>query len=138
MEDVMHFERSFLLTLVVGLVATSAFGSSAGATSAPSTTNCGTISGPKWTHAPESGTKYLVTATGSFQCAVARKWVSTLANDSVKNKSFTLIDNNVLTNGPKGYACGAHSSKEGKAFAGQCGKGPKLNPTSGFTWMGVP
>jgi hypothetical protein len=49
----------------------------------------------------------------------------------------SLTNNNVLTNGPKGYACAAHSSKEGKAF-GACTKGAAQNPSSGFTWSGLP
>ncbi len=102
--------------------------------------SCGTITGPKWTFlkGPESGTKYSVVAIGPFKCAQARQWVGKLVNDNVKNRSSSFINNNVLVNGPKGYACAAHSSKQGKAFAGACSKGPALNPTSGFSWSGHP
>ena len=101
---------------------------------------CGTITGPKWTFlkGTESGTKYSVVAIGAFKCAQAKRWVGKLASDNVKNRSSSLTNNNVLANGPKGYACAAHSSKQGKAFAGACTKGPALNPTSGFSWSGLP
>jgi hypothetical protein len=101
---------------------------------------CGTISGPKWTFlkGPESGTKYGLVAIGTFSCASAKHWVAKLTADHVKNKTSSIVSNNVLKNGPKGYACAAHSSKEGLAFAGECLKGPKPNPTSGFSWSGTP
>jgi hypothetical protein len=101
---------------------------------------CGAITGPRWTFlkGPETGAKYAVLAIGSFPCAAARTWVAKLVADRVKNKTSSFVNNNVLANGPKGYACAAHSSKEGRAFAGACGKGPKINPTSGFSWSGVP
>jgi hypothetical protein len=101
---------------------------------------CGSITGPRWTFlkGPETGTKYTVVAIGPYGCAAAKKWVAKLVTDKVKNRTSSLVNNNVLSNGPKGYACAAHSSKEGRAFSGACGKGPKLNPTSGFTWSGIP
>ena len=36
-----------------------------------------------------------------------------------------------------GYACWALSSEQGYAFAGAGEKGPKLNPTAGFSWAGT-
>jgi len=101
---------------------------------------CGKITGPTWTftRGTETGTKYGVVAIGNFQCAVAKQWVAKLAADHVKNKTESIVANNVLTNGPKGYTCAALSSKEGRAFAGQCAKGPKMYPTSGFSWSGTP
>ena len=103
-------------------------------------TPCGTITGPKWTflQGPESGDGYVVISIGQYGCAGAKKWVAKLANDSVKNRTSSTVNNNVLTNGPKSYACAAHSSKQGKAFAGACTKGATLHPTSGFTWSGAP
>jgi hypothetical protein len=100
---------------------------------------CGTITGPTWTFLSGHGTgsKYRVVAIGPFRCSSAKRWVAVLVTDSVKNKTSSLVNNNVLTNGPKGYSCAAISSKEGKAFAGACGKGPALNPTAGFSWSGV-
>jgi hypothetical protein len=100
--------------------------------------SCGTITGPKWTFlkGPQTGSKYTVVAIGPFPCSAAKKWVAVLVTDSVENRTSSLVNNNKLSNGPKGYACAAHSSKEGKAFAGACEEGPALNPTAGFTWSG--
>ncbi|HXY17742.1 MAG TPA: hypothetical protein VEH79_06210 [Gaiellaceae bacterium] len=87
--------------------------------------SCGTISGPQWTFVkgPESGTKYAVVAIGSFPCTSAKKWVAKLAADPVKNKTSSLVNNNVLMNGPKGYSSAAHSSKEGAPSPGSAAKG---------------
>ena len=101
---------------------------------------CGMISGPKWTQLTGSlsGSKYQVTAIGSFSCSTAKSWVAKLSKDVVKNSKPSGVNNNVLKNGPSGYACGALSSRQGKAFAGSCLRGPAVNPTSGFAWGGYP
>jgi hypothetical protein len=129
-----------LLVLLTAIATTIGVASSSGAPNlfAPRKA-CGTITGPQWTFLTGHGTgsTYRVVAIGPFPCATAKKWVAVLVTDTVKNRTSSLVNNNVLTNGPKGYSCAAHSSKQGKAFAGACEKGPALNPTSGFTWSGL-
>jgi hypothetical protein len=130
----------YVITLGVSIDAVVVlFAAMANAAYAPRT-SCGTIKGPHWTFLKgrESGSKYGVTAIGPYACATAKKWVAKLANDPTPNHRSSLVNNNVLHNGPKGYVCAAHSSKEGRAFAGACTKGPALNPTSGFSWSGTP
>jgi hypothetical protein len=100
---------------------------------------CGKFSGPAWAYpsgAP-SGSTYTVTAIGAFTCKSATSWVKKLVNDAAPSHANT-FNPNVLKNGPSGYRCAATSSKQDKAFAGDCEKGPKLNATSGFSWAGVP
>lgn len=134
--------RVVLLVVLLTAIATTAAVAKSSASPnlfAPRKT-CGAIKGPTWAFLSghETGSKYGVVAIGPFTCAAAKKWVAVLVTDTVKNRTSSLVNNNKLTNGPKGYSCAAHSSKQGKAFAGACEKGPTLNPAAGFAWSGIP
>jgi len=134
--------RVRIITPVASMVVVAAISASAasgaGAAFAPRKP-CGKFSGPAWTYlagAP-SGSSYTVTAIGPFTCKSATSWANKLVNDAATSHA-NKINPNVLKNGPSGYRCDAESSKQGRAFAGECSDGPALNPSSGFSWAGVP
>jgi hypothetical protein len=105
-------------------------------------TVCGDMTGPKWQTlvGGYSGSKYVVTVTGpqvAPSCAEAKAWVTKLVKDRAPNHSPSLINPNVLTNGPKGYSCKATADAEGRAYEGACYKGNVLEPTSEADWAPV-
>jgi hypothetical protein len=121
------------MVVVAVAVAAVAAGSARGAM-ATTRTPCGKIPGPNWSFpagAP-SGASYNVTAFGQFTCKSAKAWAAKLIKDPAPDHS-NKVNPNVLKDGPPGYHCGAGSSKQGKAYSGECTKGPVFNPTSGFS-----
>jgi hypothetical protein len=131
--------RLCVIGVVVVVSAVLAATAGLGATQLAPRKPCGQISGPDWTYLKGglSGSKYVVVAIGSFTCKSAKTWVAKLAKDHVTSHA-NKFNPNVLKNGPRGYRCAASTSKQEKAFAGECDKGPVSSPTSEFSWAGVP
>jgi hypothetical protein len=70
-------------------------------------------------------------------CGEARAWVATLIKDRAPNHSTKLVDPNILTNGPEGYARKAGADAQGRAYEGSCYRGSVFDPEGEAEWAPV-
>jgi hypothetical protein len=120
-----HWPTRVLLTSM--LIVLGGFAFAAPASAAGGLTNCGTVSGAKWSEpgTTKTGTTYKVT-TYKYSCSSAKHLVAGLTAQTIIRKQG---QRDFAPHPPKGMTCPANPDNNNHAYSGHCSKGASL-----FEW----